>query len=139
MSAGWKFPLDGIRRHKLMTKAIAAKMPPIGYTDGEFGGSGSAPKEPQGFDAIVGVKFFTPFGRYTFYATEFDGDDTLYGYCVSPLGPDCDEWGYASLRELAEATAFGGVPAIERDMGFGGEPLRGEGITVGEAVKAVAV
>lgn len=114
----WKFRLDGIRRHKLMTKAIAAKMPAIGSTDGE------------GMDAKVGVKFFTPYGRFTFYATEFDGNDTLYGYCVSPLGPDCDEWGYASLSELAETTVFGGVPAIERDRGYGG-------MTVGEAVGAV--
>lgn len=118
MSAGWKFPLDGIRRHKLMTKAIAAELPEIGSTDG------------QGFEATVGVKFFSPYGRYTFYVTEFDGADTLYGYCVSPLGEDCDEWGYASLSELAGTSVFGGVPAIERDMGFGG-------VTVGEAIGKV--
>lgn len=118
-TTNWKFPLDGIRHHQLMTKAIAAELPGIGSTDG------------QGFDAKVGVKFFSPFGRYTFYVTEFDGADTLYGYCVSPLGEDCDEWGYASLSELAAADVWGGVPAIERDKGYGG-------VTVAEALGRVA-
>ena len=37
------------------------------------------------------VKFFAPGSRYTFYVTEFDGEDTLYGWWVSALGADCDE------------------------------------------------
>jgi hypothetical protein len=102
-----------------MTAEIASKIPAIGDTDGD--------QDPLG--ATVAVKFFAP-GRYTFYATEFDGDDTLFGYCVSPLGPDCDEWGYASLKELAEMKIWG-IPAIERDIYFG-HP------TVGEALGKVA-
>lgn len=119
----WDFELDGKRRHKLMTVEVAKALPAIGSTEGD------------GDDAVIGAKFFSPFGRYTFYATEFDGEDTLFGYCVSPLGADCDEWGYASLTELAEATVsigrFPAVPAVERDLHF-------EGGTVGEAVKVSA-
>lgn len=57
----------------------------------------------RGMDAVVVVKFFFPAGRYTLFVTEaeFDDEDTLlYGYCISALGADCDEWGYASLNEL---------------------------------------
>jgi hypothetical protein len=96
-------PLEGLRRHKLMPKAVAATLPRIGSQDG------------LGGDAVVYLKLFSPYGRYKFYVTEFDGDDELYGYCVSPLGPDCDEYGSASLREIAETTVFGSVPSIERD------------------------
>lgn len=53
------------------------------------------------------VKFFAPGSRYTFYVTEFDGEDTLYDWWVSALGADCDEWGYTSLFELAEAAWSG--------------------------------
>ena len=102
-----------------MTAEIASKIPAIGETDGDH--------DP--FTSTVAVKFFAP-GRYTLYVTEFDGEDTLFGYCVSPLGPDCDEWGYSSLKELAEMEMFG-MPAIERDIYFGG-------MTVGEALGKVA-
>ena len=46
---------------------------------------------------------------------EFDGEDTLFGYMVSPLGPDCDELGYASLAELAGVRNRMGL-GIERDL-----------------------
>lgn len=120
----WKSEFDGRRGHCLMTKAIAKGLPGIGETD-----SGNDP-----FELEVGVKFFCPFGRYTFYVTEFDGEDRLFGYCVSPLGPDCDEWGYASLSELSETTIGNGIPAIERDGFFAGvtvrKALKQNGVTV---------
>lgn len=50
----------------------------------------------RGMDAVVVVKYFFPAGRYTLFVTEaeFDDEDArLYGYCISPLGPDCDESG----------------------------------------------
>ena len=86
-----------------MSNEAAKSLPQLGVQDG------------KGDEATAYVKLFSPYGRFTMYVTEFDGDDTLFGYTVSPLGPDCDEWGYGSLRELAEAKAFGSVPAIERD------------------------
>jgi Protein of unknown function (DUF2958) len=106
MAAGPKFKLDGLRKHKMLTGADVKALPPLGSQDG------------KGDQAIAPVKYFCPFGRMTLYVTEFDGEDTLFGYMVSPLGPDCDEWGYSSLAELAEMTIFGGVPAIERDCYF---------------------
>lgn len=60
-------------------------------------------QEAKGNDAKVVAKFFFPMGRYTFFATEGspDGDDFLFfGYCLSAITPDFDEWGYTSLAEL---------------------------------------
>ncbi|HEX7707743.1 MAG TPA: DUF2958 domain-containing protein [Thermoanaerobaculia bacterium] len=68
--------------------------------------------------ARVVVKFFFPAGRYTFLVTEAerqeDGDYLLFGYCLSPFGADCDEWGYAMLSELAALKVRG--LTIERDL-----------------------
>lgn len=82
-------------------------------------------KDGQGEDAKVIVKFFGG-GRFSFFATEgdfqYDGngrveDITFFGWVVSPLGPDCDEWGYLSFREL-EATRFPPFGLrVERDRG----------------------
>ena len=68
-------------------------------------------------NAKVLVKFFFPAGRYTLFVTEAerDGDDwLLFGYCLSPFGPDADEWGYASLAELS--SLFDRGLTIERDL-----------------------
>ena len=65
------------------------------------------------------VKYFFPAGRYTFYVTEGrpEGKDFLFfGYCVSPLGGDCDEWGYTTLTELLSVRVRG--LAVERDLHF---------------------
>ena len=77
-------------------------------------------KDGQGTDAKVILKLFGG-GRFTFLVTEAEkvvntsGDDyTVYGYCVSPLGPDCDEFGYASLNELL-SLKFQFELGIERD------------------------
>jgi hypothetical protein len=80
---------------------------PIGSQDG------------RGMDAVVVVKYFFPAGRYTLYVTEAEmcGDDVrLFGYCLSPFGADCDEWGYASLNEL-RTTRVRGL-TMERDIHF---------------------
>ncbi|MEK6373189.1 MAG: DUF2958 domain-containing protein [Acidobacteriota bacterium] len=85
----------------------------------------------RGMDAVVVVKYFFPAGRYTLFVTEaeFDDEDVLlYGYCISPLGPDCDEWGYASLAELQSLRVRS--LTIERDLHF---PLATR--TVAEALK----
>ncbi len=71
----------------LLTKENRHDLPPLYSQDGE------------GKEAVAYVKFFGS-GRFTFYATEYDGADTFFGWIVSPLGADCDEFGYLSLAEL---------------------------------------
>jgi len=64
--------------------------------------------------------------RSTFHVLEGrrepDGDLLLFGFCVSPLGPDCDELGYASLRQLKNVRGPLGL-GIERDLYFKPTPL----------------
>ena len=77
-------------------------------------------QEKLGDQAKVVVKFFDPAGRYTFYVTEGrpQGKDYLFfGYCVSPLGADCDEWSYQTLKELLSIAIMRGL-GIERDLHF---------------------
>jgi Protein of unknown function (DUF2958) len=75
-------------------------------------------QEGQLEDALVVVKLFHPASRFTFYVTEGseepDGDWMLFGYTVSALGKDCDEWGYGSLLELQKVETLG-LP-MERDL-----------------------
>src|SRR5918999_1579238 len=83
-------------------------------------------------DPLCRIKLFQPGSRWTYYlcaATEYDGLDgpVLTGYCVSPLGPDCDEFGDQGLAEIARVR-LGGLPP-ERDLPFA--PMRlseGEGV-----------
>ena len=71
------------------------------------------------------MKFFS--ASWTWYATEFDGDDTFFGLVVG----DYPELGYFTLTELEEAriSKLGvvppanyvfmlGYPAVERDLYF---------------------
>ncbi len=90
----------------LLTKEIKRSLPLLYATEGI-----------SCEEKMVQLKLFDPCGRFTFYAVEFDGEDTLFGYTVSPLGPDCDEWGYASLSELASVRNRLGL-GIERDIHF---------------------
>lgn len=109
-------PNQGLRRHKLLTQEIRDALPPLYSQEGKV------------FDAVAHVKFFNPYGNapwYQFYATEFDGEDTFFGYCISNYGADCDEWCYVSYSEIAEASFQSGltgrpveIPAIERDTSF---------------------
>jgi hypothetical protein len=62
-------------------------------------------------DPMVPVKFFTPDSCWTWYATEFDGEDTFFGYVDGQFA----ELGYFSLSELASARGPLGLP-IERDL-----------------------
>ncbi|HEY8693973.1 MAG TPA: DUF2958 domain-containing protein [Chloroflexota bacterium] len=50
-------------------------------------------------DPKVPVKFFTPDSSWTWYATEFDGEDTFLGYVKGQF----PELGYFTLHELASA------------------------------------
>ena len=90
---------------KLLTKANLDALPPLYSQDG------------KGADATAYVKFFGG-GRWTWLATEYDGDDTFFGYVISGLGAVCDEFGYFSRSEL-EALRFPPFGlAIERDLHF---------------------
>ena len=92
---------------KLLTKELLASLPTIGST------------EAQGFDALARVKFFTPDGQWTWYASEFDGTDLFFGLAVG-FEP---ELGYFSLGELKRARGRLGLP-VERDRHFDPTPLR---------------
>jgi hypothetical protein len=69
-------------------------------------------------DPIVYVKFFTPDSNWTWYASEFDGEDTFFGL-VESLD---EELGYFSLSELQEYRGRLGIE-IERDLHFKPTPL----------------
>jgi len=75
--------------------------------------------EEQGLDASAQVKFFTPDSDWTWYASEFDGEDIFFGL-VSGFEV---ELGYFSLKELQEARGPLGL-AIERDLHFEPKTLR---------------
>jgi hypothetical protein len=91
---------------KLITAAILKAAPALYATE-------KVPTE----DKLLVAKFFHPSGRGTWYMAEYDPEQRLaFGFCVSPLGPDCDEWGYFSMDELEEVMVHG--LGIERDTSF---------------------
>ena len=67
--------------------------------------------EEQGLDALAQAKLFTPDAQWTWYASEFDGEDLFFGL-VSGFEV---ELGYFSLKELKEVKGPMGLP-IERDL-----------------------
>lgn len=86
---------------KLLTKEILEKLPKI-YS-----------QEEKGLEAVAIVKFFTPDSNWTWYATEFDGDDLFFGLVEGFE----KEIGYFRLSELQSVKGALGLP-IERDMFF---------------------
>jgi len=88
---------------ELMTKEIREKFKEVG----------SQEKKEIG-EQIVVVKFFDPTGSWTWYATEFDGEDTFFGLVD---GFEL-EWGTFSLSELQSVKGRFGL-GIERDLYFG--------------------
>ena len=69
-------------------------------------------------DPTVWLKLFTPDAHLTFYATEFDGEDTFFGLVVGQE----TELGYFSLAELQALRGRLGLP-VERDVSFAPIPL----------------
>lgn len=69
--------------------------------------------EELGLMALAIVKFFTPDSNWTWYASEFDGEDRFFGLVA---GFDV-ELGYFLLSELQSARDPLGL-AIERDLHF---------------------
>jgi hypothetical protein len=75
--------------------------------------------EELGLMAQALVKFFTPDSNWTWYASEFDGDDIFFGL-VSGFAV---ELGYFSLSELQSVRGPLGLP-IERDLHFKPKTLK---------------
>ena len=93
---------------KLVTKEVAAKLPPL-YS-----------QEQKGADAVVVVKFFTPWTSWTWYATEYDPEERRFFGLVEGFEK---ELGYFSLDELEGVEGPYGL-RIERDLYWEPEPLR---------------
>ena len=91
----------------LLTKEVLKKLPPL-YS-----------QEEKGLDAVAVVKFFTPDSNWTWYATEFDGDDLFFGL----VDGFEKEIGYFRLSELKSVKGALGLP-IERDMYFKPKTLK---------------
>lgn len=87
---------------ELLTKEIRDKFKKTGSQDG------------KGAEAIVIVKFFDPTGSWTWYATEFDGEDIFFGLVD---GFEL-EWGSFRLSELKSFKGPLGL-GIERDLYLG--------------------
>ena len=79
---------------KLLTKENLKKLPKLGKGDG-----------------TAYVKFFTPDAQWTWYATEFDGEDVFFGL----VDGFEKEIGYFTLYELKKIRGALGLP-IERDL-----------------------
>jgi len=89
---------------QLLTKELREKLPKL-YA------------QEHNADPIAYVKFFHPLSSWTWYATEFDGQDTFFGLV---FGHET-EYGYFSLSEL-ENTKVSGL-GIERDLYFTPIPI----------------
>lgn len=85
----------------LLTKANKKALPKLYSTDND------------GDQAIAQVKFFTPDSNWTWYAFEFDGKDTFFGFVAGQES----ELGYFSLSELESVRGPYGLK-IERDRYF---------------------
>ena len=84
---------------RLMTKGLRKKLPPLHS------------QEAKGGKAVAYAKWFTPSAGLTWWATEFDGEDTFFGL-VDGLEK---ELGYFSLCELQAVRGPMGLP-VERDL-----------------------
>jgi hypothetical protein len=75
--------------------------------------------EQKGTEAIAPMKFFTPDSNWTWYPTEFDGQDIFFGL-VSGFEV---ELGYFSLSELEGVRGSLGLP-VERDLFYSPKTLQ---------------
>jgi len=86
---------------KLMTEELKRKMPELYAQE----------HEP---DPVVYARYFCITNNWTWYATEFDGEDIFFGYVKG----DFPELGYFSLKEFEEVNRNHIIPVIERDLYF---------------------
>lgn len=85
---------------KLLTKALRKQLPPLYTTEHEE-------------DPLVICKFFHVLSHWKWYAIEFDGDDTFFGWVYG----DFPELGYFTLSELESLQGAWNLP-VERDCFF---------------------
>lgn len=85
----------------LLTKAIKKALKPLGSES-----------------KMAIVKFFDPTSQWTWFASEFDGEDMFFGVVVGFER----EFGYFSLAELQAVRGRFGL-GIERDLWFTPTPL----------------
>ena len=98
----WKEDNTSKRRHKLITKELAKKIPPLGSTS-----------EMSTDEIVAPVKLFSPYTGWRYYITEWDSDT---GECFGLVEGYVTELGPFDLTEIAEAKVLGEVPAFERDL-----------------------
>ena len=99
-----------------------------GYLPGEGSAYNYIPKwmivpklyetEDQGKERLAVIKLFDPAGSWTWYISEYDGDDTCFGL----VDGFEKELGYFSLSELKDVKCKFGL-RIERDKWFKPTPL----------------
>jgi hypothetical protein len=89
------------RGMKLLTQELREKLPALYEQDGKGG------------TCMAYAKYFCPSSSWTWWACEYDGEDTFFGL----VDGHCKELGYFSLAELEEVTGPMGLP-IERDLRF---------------------
>ena len=92
---------------ELLPGELRAALPPL-YTN-----------EKQGLAAVAPIKYFTPDSGWSWYATEFDGEEMFFGL-VS--GWDI-ELGYFSVTELEGVRGPLGLP-VERDVWYEPQTLQ---------------
>ena len=97
------------KRQKMITAEIAKKLPKLCAQDGV--------KDP-----IVHLRLFNPVGAQTWLITEWDGEDTFFGWADLGMGPGFSELGYISKSELESIKLPFGM-YIERDAHFSPKPL----------------
>jgi len=95
----------------MLTKENRNNLPALYSTDG------------QGMNAVAQVKFFRD-AAVSIFITEYDGNDTMFGYITGTQFP---EWGYFSLSELTADHESNRLGRTERDYYFTPK-------TVGEAL-----
>jgi len=94
------FEAQAPRGHKMMTKELGKKIPPLYSQDG------------KGDEAIVYAHYFNPYGVGEWWILEWDGENEMFGY--ADLG--FPELGYISLSELENVSIGGMELPIERDL-----------------------
>ena len=127
----WQDNHSGKRGHQLMTQKLAETIPAL-----------YANEKVSDYDAVLAhAKLFSPYSNWTWYITELDA---ATGQCFGLVEGFERELGYFDLTELSEATVFGDVPAVERDLyweprtlgeiknGSQGDPSHGEGTSKGD-------
>jgi len=91
---------------KLLTQEIRSKLPPLGGQDGNGG------------KAIAWLKLFMPSSCFTWYVTEYDGQDMMFGLVDGMVR----ELGYFRLSELKQVRGPFGL-GVERDIHWQPKPL----------------